>query len=166
MPSLCDLKSAAPEVLQRVLACNQADVAFTSPLDLPDLQGLIDQSLLALAEPASGSFLLALGPQADYASPNYRWFQQRLRNFAYVDRIVVAESQRGQGLARRFYEALEARSRAAGLLQVAAEVNSQPNNPGSHAFHQALGYKALCDRDLSSAGQDGKHVRYYLKMLT
>ncbi len=165
MLDLCDLRQADAPVLQRVLACNQADVAYTSPLALGDLRALIDQSLLALAEPGSGSFLIALAPGADYQSTNYRWFAQHLRAFAYIDRVVVAADQRGQGLARRFYQALEERARAEGLLHLAAEVNSQPDNPGSHAFHTALGFCALHDRDLSDAGQPGKRVRYYTKVL-
>ncbi|MEL6236161.1 MAG: hypothetical protein AAFR46_17330, partial [Pseudomonadota bacterium] len=43
-----------------------------------------------------GGFLIALGPDAAYDSPNYRWFQARGGRFAYVDRVIVApEAGRG-----------------------------------------------------------------------
>lgn len=162
---LVSLKGAAPHLLDKVLARNQEVEAVTSPLDQPALQALIDASFLALADPSSGSFLITMAPDADYQSANYLWVQQRLQRFAYIDRIVVAPQARGQGLARRFYAALEQEALARGLLMLACEVNCKPDNPVSHAFHKALGFTALYDRDMTEAGQAGKWVRYYAKLL-
>jgi predicted GNAT superfamily acetyltransferase len=43
------------------------------------------------------AFLLALDQDADYDSPNFRWFSARYPRFVYVDRIVVASAARGRG---------------------------------------------------------------------
>ncbi len=162
---LVDLRHAQRALLDKVIARNQEVVAVTSPLDRDSLQALIDVAMLALAEPKTGSFLLALGPNAAHEGANYVWLQQRLLRFAYVDRIVVAPEARGQGLARRFYAALEQAARERDLLMMTCEVNCKPDNPVSHAFHKALGFAALYDRDMTEAGQDGKWVRYYAKFL-
>ena len=45
-------------------------------------------------------FLLTLGPDADYASKNYLWFDERFEDYAYVDRIAIAPDLRGQGVGR------------------------------------------------------------------
>ena len=55
--------------------------------------------------------------------------------------VYVAESARRQGLARVLYEQLLARARAAGLLRVYAIITLP--NPGSIAFHEALGFRPL-----------------------
>ncbi len=60
------------------------------------------------------AYLLTFAPGARYASPNFLWFRERFRDFVYVDRIVVAASARGQGLARRLYEDLFAAARVSG----------------------------------------------------
>jgi predicted GNAT superfamily acetyltransferase len=77
---------------------------------------------------------------AQYDSPNFLWFRSRYPRFVYVDRIVVASSARGRGLARRLYDDLFKQAIAAGHDRVVCEVNMQPPNPASDAFHAALGF--------------------------
>lgn len=164
LSGLVDLREADAGLLDKVVARNQQVVDVTSPMDRAALQDLIEVGMLALAEPETGSFLISLGPDARHDGANYTWLQNRLRKFAYVDRVVVAPEARGQGLARRFYAALEQSARAQGLLMLTCEVNCQPDNPASHAFHRALGFSGLYDRDMSPVGQTGKWVRYYAKV--
>ncbi|HEY3677565.1 MAG TPA: GNAT family N-acetyltransferase, partial [Bradyrhizobium sp.] len=94
---------------------------------------------------------------ANYDSPNFLWFRERYTRFVYVDRIVVAASARGRGCARRLYQDLFEQSRRAGHERVVCEVNSDPPNPESDAFHAALGFV-----EVGSASIHGgtKTVRY------
>lgn len=121
---------------------------------VPNVNALGEDALYALAEAAvyarvaaAGDevlgMMLAFGPGADYASPNYRWFDGRYDSYLYVDRIVVAESARGAGIGKRLYEDLTAfaEERAAGHL--ACEVNERPANPGSMRFHLNLGFTTV-----------------------
>ena len=85
-------------------------------------------------------FLLALRPGADYDSENYRWFEGRGADGIYVDRIVVAESARGLGLGATLYSSVFAAAGAEGRAEVTCEVNLEPPNPGSLAFHARLGF--------------------------
>ncbi len=149
--------------LGAVLALNTANAAETSHLDEPALRALIDQAFLSAAitgPDGLAAFLIALDQDASYASPNFRWFEARYPRFVYVDRIVTAPGQRGRGLARALYGALFAKAEAAGHDRVACEVNIVPPNPGSDAFHAALGF-----REVGSAEIHGgtKTVRYLLR---
>jgi predicted GNAT superfamily acetyltransferase len=125
-----------------MLALNQAHVLETSSLDLPGMQALIGQAFhLATCERGGAeAFLLAVDQDADYASINFLWFRARYPRFVYIDRVIVAPSQRQRGWGRRFYDGLFATAAAAGHSVVACEVNAEPPNPASEAFHRALGF--------------------------
>jgi predicted GNAT superfamily acetyltransferase len=149
VPSPPRLRAARPGDLGAVHALNQAAVPHVNSLTPEALAELIGQSRFCRVAEVGGAiaaFLLALGPEADYASPNFLWFRERYPRFAYVDRVVVAEQARGRGLGRLLYEALEtfARRRAPRLT---CEVNLHPPNPGSLAFHRRLGFRQVGIQD-------------------
>jgi predicted GNAT superfamily acetyltransferase len=123
-----------------VLALNNAHAQELSWLDAPSLRALVDQAFSAQVIGAADAFLLALDQTATYDSPNYIWLRARYPRFVYVDRIAVAASARGRGLARKLYEDLFARAKGAGHDLIVCEVNAVPPNPGSDAFHAALGF--------------------------
>ncbi len=83
---------------------------------------------------------MAFDEGADYDSPNYLWFLERHRHFVYVDRIVVNAAMRKRGLAQMLYEDLFRCAADAGHDRIVCEVNSDPPNPASDAFHAALGF--------------------------
>ena len=103
------------------------------------------------------AFLIAFDQDARYDSPNFLWFRDRYPRFVYVDRIVVAAPVRGRGLARNLYRDLFARATAAGHERVVCEVNSNPPNPGSDAFHTALGFAGVGNAAIHGGA---KTVRY------
>jgi hypothetical protein len=97
--------------------------------------------------------MVALGPGTAYASPNYAWVSARFDHFVYVDRIVVAPEARGMGLGRRLYGAVSAAARDAHLGRIVCEVNLMPPNPGSLAFHTALGFREIGRAVLADRGK-------------
>jgi uncharacterized protein len=125
-----------------VLALNAADVAALSPLDDERLTLLRKQAAHALVAEVAGEvvgFVLTFAPDSGYDSDNFAWFGRRYGSgFLYLDRIVVGPAHRRRGIAGRVYDALEDEARAYGRL--VCEVNSQPPNPASLAFHLARGY--------------------------
>ncbi|MEX0922681.1 MAG: GNAT family N-acetyltransferase [Rhodovibrionaceae bacterium] len=159
MTALHDL---AAEHLDAVLALNAAHVAETSELTLGELEYLVATAFSARGTGGGEAFLLTFDETADYASPNYLWFRARYPRFVYVDRVIVAPQARGRGLARRLYEDLFARTGASGRELVACEVNLQPPNPGSDAFHASLGFTEVGRAEIH---QGAKTVRYLVRKL-
>lgn len=108
------------------------------------------------------AFLVAFDQDGAYDSPNFLWFRDRLARFVYVDRIAVDAVHRGRGFARLLYEDLFVRARALGHDTVVCEVNAEPANPASDAFHAALGFTVIGNAALAGRG---KTVRYLRKAL-
>jgi predicted GNAT superfamily acetyltransferase len=141
-----------------ILALNRAHVAETSPLDAAELRSLLAQAFhVGTCDRGREAFLVALDQGASYSSPNFQWFKSRHERFVYIDRIIVAPSQRGRGLARLLYEELIAAAARARHVLIGCEVNVAPPNPASDAFHAALGFSEVGRATLPGAA---KRVRY------
>ncbi len=108
------------------------------------------------------AFLMSFDERADYDSPNFQWFRERYPRFVYVDRVVVDPAARGRGHARRLYAELFDLSRDNGHEVVTAEVNADPPNPASDAFHAAMGFAPIGEAAIDGGA---KVVRYYLRSL-
>ena len=150
------------ESLPAILALNNEHAAELSLLDAGRLAHLLGEAFLARQVGEADSFIIAFDQDADYDSPNFLWFRERYPRFAYVDRIAVSERARGRGLARRLYELLFEEARRAGHKIVTCEVNSDPPNPASDAFHAALGFREVGQAEIYGGKRS---VRYYLREL-
>jgi hypothetical protein len=160
LPAPIDL--AGSPLLGAALALNAAHEAETSPLDRAGLAALVASAFAAtaIADCESGplhGFLIACDETAAYDSPNFLWFAERLPRFVYVDRVIVSTAARGRGVARALYADLIARAQAAGHRQIVCEVNIEPPNPVSDAFHAASGFAEVGQACLAGRG---KVVRY------
>ena len=103
----------------------------------------------------------AFDETADYDSPNYLWFRARYPRFVYVDRIVVAPAARGRGHARRLYGELVARAIEAGQEQIVCEVNLEPPNPASDAFHAALAFHEVGRGAIPGGAKTVRYLRLW-----
>ena len=144
-----------------LLALNNAHAVELSWLEPDRLSHLVDQAFLARRIGEAKALLLAFDQDADYDSPNFLWFRARYPRFVYVDRIVVAAAARGRGHARRLYRDLFEQALSAGHDRVVCEVNSDPPNPASDAFHAELGFKTV---GVGALG-NGKTVSYLARGL-
>jgi hypothetical protein len=140
-----------------LLALNNVHARELSWLDHDRLLHLVGQAFLARRIGSVDAFLLAFDQDADYDSPNFLWFRARYSRFVYVDRVVSAVAARGRGNARALYDHLFETASHVGHRRVVCEVNSNPPNPGSDAFHAALGFAEAGTATL--CGGD-KTVRY------
>ena len=140
------VRPAHPHDLPHLLRLNQRavpNVNSLSPIAFADLLATAEACLVVTgtedgAHPAG--FLLGLGPGLGYASENYRWFDAEYDDFFYIDRVVVAESVRGQGVGSALYGAAALLARGRGSSRLCCEVNLEPPNPGSLRFHERLGF--------------------------
>lgn len=140
-----------------ILQLNQLAETETSPLDLNSLRSLSRKAFhIGLRDQGRSAFLIALSEEADYDNDNFRWFKNHYPAFVYVDRVIVSKTKRGQGLARSLYEELFQVSLASLRHLVVCEVNIDPPNPASDAFHAALQFETIGEAQLRS----GKRVRY------
>jgi len=159
---LLPIEPIAPADEPAVLTLNNLHAAELSWLVPERLSKLLGEAFHTGRIGSVEAFLITFDQDADYDSPNFLWFRQRYRRFVYVDRVAVAAAARGRGHARRLYEELFARAMAAGHTLVTCEVNADPPNPASDAFHAALGFG-----EAGAAAIHGgtKTVRYYVKAL-
>jgi hypothetical protein len=156
------IRDLAPEDLEWVHALNEAHARELAALPADAFAALVAGARHARIVEEAAAFLLAFDRKPAPVSPNFDWFATRYSNFFYIDRVAVGASFRRRGLAMALYEDLFVSARAAGVERVAAEVNADPPNPASHAFHRRLGFQPvgkayLADRD--------KTVTYYLREL-
>lgn len=145
-----------------VLALNNRHAEELSWLEPAELSHLVAGAFHARRIGDLEAFLIAFDQDADYGSPNFLWFKARYPRFAYVDRIVVASEARGRGHARRLYDDLFERAANAGHEIVVCEINSDPPNPGSEAFHAALGFSHVGEARIHGGK---KAVRYFARQL-
>lgn len=144
----------------RVLALNNAHAVETSLLDDAKLARMLDEAFLATCIGDVDAFLIVFDEKAHYDSPNFEWFRARYPAFVYVDRIVTGPEARGKGYARALYRDLFEKAAARGHDRVVCEVNLDPPNPVSDAFHAALGFIDVGRQLLQGSG---KTVRYLSK---
>ena len=146
-----------------MLPLNNAHAKETSALDDASFTALLDMAFYARGvDRGATAFLIALDHNASYGSPNFVWFKAAHASFVYIDRIIVSSSARGRGIARLLYDDLFAAARNAGYDRVVCEVNIDPPNLGSEAFHAAMGFERVGEATI----HDGtKIVRYLEKAL-
>lgn len=144
-----------------ILRNNARFVHWLAPLDGAELIELLGHADYARQVHAGEGALIAYNGHGAYRHKNVDWLSERLENFFYIDRIVIGAAAQGQGAGRLFYADVEAAARRRGHTHIACEVNTRPNNPGSHGFHVALGYVAIGDVDYPN----GRSVRYYVQKL-
>jgi predicted GNAT superfamily acetyltransferase len=137
------IRMATPDDALAILALNLESEHLLSPLSGDRLKHLDRQSSYHRVVELDGqvvAFLLALRENADYDSPNYRWFDEARDEFIYVDRVVVSERHRGKRLASALYDDLFAFARDQGIHEVTCEFNIDPPNAASRAFHVSYGF--------------------------
>lgn len=158
--TLIDRVSAEDEAV--ILALNNEHAAELSWLEPERLSFLLGEAFYARRIGTLDAFIMTFDQDARYDSPNFLWFRERYKRFVYVDRVVVAAEARGRGHARRLYQDLFDHASRAGQTIVTCEVNADPPNPASDAFHAALGFAEVGDAVIHGGK---KAVRYYLREL-
>ena len=163
MPASPLLRPIEPRDVQLVLDLNESNVEMLAPLDaarLAQLQAWAHRADVIDVEGAFAGFVITMGPGTDYDSPNYRWFAALYgSSFHYLDRIVLSDRFRRRGLGSAVYDVGEGDALQAGQLTL--EVNADPPNPASLAFHASRGYQ-----EVGRLGGQGKTVSLMAKRLT
>ena len=150
----------------QVLLLNAGARPHVAPLDdaeLTRLCSLSDAHLVAAAGDVVVGYTLNFADDAAYDGEEFLVFGSLIaRPFVYIDQVVVLSSVRGTGVGRILYTALEHTALIRGAHSLCCEVNTDPPNPGSLAFHHRLGFSAI----KAIATQDGRHVNLLEKRIT
>ena len=147
----------------QMLKLNNAHASETSYLNAQGMSALLDGAFYSRGiDHGATALLIALDQNAPYDNPNFNWFSQHYDSFVYIDRIIVADDARGQGLARGLYEDLFTRARQAGHDRVVCEINLDPPNLASNAFHGTMGFVTVGQAVIRNGI---KKVRYFEKIL-
>ncbi len=131
----------------QILSMNQHFVHWLSPLDLDGLKALLSVSSYTKQVDEASGVLIGYGHDADYDHKNLQWLRPRFDKFFYIDRVIIAAGSQGRGYARQLYADFERTARARGYPRLVCEVNTRPDNPGSHKFHKALGFNPIGEAD-------------------
>jgi predicted GNAT superfamily acetyltransferase len=141
------LRVITPADHPQVLAWNADHVELLAPLDEDRLHALLGWADLGCVIVDTGrdiGFVLTFAGGTAYDSPNYRWFAAHAASrgwdaFYYLDRVVVDPSVRRTGIGTRVYDEIEDRARRLAPV-MCLEVNLDPPNEPSLAFHRRRGY--------------------------
>jgi len=160
-PGFIDLPPEAglPEPL---IALNNHFAAELSLLTAERARHLVRQAFMARAI-GNEALLIAFDQDAPYDNPNFQWFKERFDRFVYIDRVVVSPKRQGWGWAKVLYDSLFARALERGHTNVTCEVNLDPPNLRSEAFHVGLGFERVGQAILPGAG---KTVRYFHRLIS
>ena len=157
-----DLRPLRDTDVADILTLNERNVSHLAPMDearLHVLRETADRFDVLDVEGAFAGFVVTFGPGAPYDSVNYRWFVDRYRRFYYLDRIVLHDGFRRQRLGSFVYDEIETVAAPYGVL--ALEVNVDPPNEPSLAFHAGRGFV-----EVGRQGEDGHMVAMLEKALT
>jgi predicted GNAT superfamily acetyltransferase len=161
------MKSLAPSQIQpahhaTILRNNQEFVHWLSPLDAAGLTTLLGHADYAQQIADGQAAVIGYDGGGAYRHKHVDYLSVRLDRYFYIDRVIIGAAAQGHGLGRALYADLEDYARACGYTHIACEVNTRPDNPGSHAFHRALRFAVFGDADYD----DGLSVRYYVRKLS
>ena len=132
-----------------IIAINQASRPAVAALDRRELSRLLNIGAIVLVadlECCVSGYLIAFTQDAAYDGEEFRYFRQSLkRNFLYVDQAAVDQRFYRRGVGTTLYQALAERMPATGAATLCCEVNIEPPNPVSMAFHRQIGFRVTTE---------------------
>ena len=155
------LEPLAPGDHDDVLGLNDRHVELTAPMDVERLLMLdsVGRVEVFRHDGRFAGFVVTVTSGAAYAGENFGWFGERYDAFTYLDRVIVHEDARRLGLAARVYDEVESRTALTAPV-LALEVNVDPPNEPSLAFHAGRGFETVGEREF-----DGHTVAMMVKRL-
>jgi uncharacterized protein len=132
------LRPAQTDDFERILAINEEGWPGVSPLTPPELAAVSNDSpFFGVAELDRDvvGYVIAYTDANIYDGEEFNWLKRSFAHFLYIDQIAIARPARHAGVGARIYGLLEQYARQQALTSMACEVNLDPPNPVSLAFH-------------------------------
>ena len=142
------IRSLEHDDITEVLRLNAEAVPAVFRLDHSEICRLMGISKLHLAatrlDGTLAGYALAFSKEESYDGEEFLALQLSIsESFIYIDQITIEEQSRGTGIGRMLYAELALRARKLGTFIMCCEVNTQPPNPSSLAFHQRMGFSIV-----------------------
>ncbi|MEM8621328.1 MAG: GNAT family N-acetyltransferase [Actinomycetota bacterium] len=145
------LRTITRDDIDALHAINQANTPEVGSVTVERLAWLVDQSAIALTatiDQEIAGFCLVIAPGSNYESVNYRWFAEHHPEAMYLDRVAVDERYWRRGVGNALYDEVEAQvAQRPGSHELALEINVEPPNPRSLAFHDQRGFAEVGRQD-------------------
>jgi predicted GNAT superfamily acetyltransferase len=143
------LRPIQPDEHAAVVALNDRYVELTAPMDealLAEFVAAAEHADVIDVDGQLAGFVLTFAAGAAYDGTHFGWFADRYDDYCYLDRIVIHEDFQRRGLGTFAYDELET---TCGKPVFALEVNIDPPNEPSLAFHRARGFTEVGQSDAS-----------------
>ncbi|NQY54934.1 MAG: GNAT family N-acetyltransferase [Ilumatobacteraceae bacterium] len=145
------LRTITRDDIDTIHAINQANTPEVGNVTVERLTWLVDQSAIALAaiiDQEVAGFCLVIAPGSSYGSVNYQWFATHYPEAMYLDRVAVDERYWRRGVGNALYDEVEGHiAQRPGSHELALEINVDPPNPRSLAFHDQRGFAEVGRQD-------------------
>ncbi len=132
-----------------VVALNDRHVDLTAPMDqarLVELAGAAGRADVIDVDGQFAGFVITFPVGAAYDGTHFTWFAERYDDYCYLDRIVIHEDYWRRGLGTFVYDEIEG---SCGRPILALEVNIDPPNEPSLAFHRLRGFTEVGQTEAS-----------------
>ena len=151
---------------EEVLRINSESRPGVASLDTAEIERLIaiPNEHLVIDGPERGllGYLLAFRNDASYDGEEFVSFTEMdLEAFIYIDQVAVDAGFRQAGLASTLYGVLEERAKDSFASYLCCEINLNPPNPTSLAFHRNKGFNQTGNLNT----KDGRTVALMTKRL-
>lgn len=143
---MIEFRDITPEDYVWILSLNERcmpEVSAIDKLSLAHLMSIAEAGYLATKDDKPVGMIIVLQAGTGYDSENYRWFETHSEKFLYIDRIMISDEVRGQGVGDALYQNVTHLAVKLGMVRLVCEVNEDPPNPRSMNFHTRIGFQKI-----------------------
>lgn len=152
MQSTC--RGAVSDNFDAIVAINREPVPGVAELERAYFTLLVDvceHFRVIEVDGETAGYIFAMNQDAAYTGEEFQWFCRHLSEmFLYIDQVAIGKSWRGMRLGTALYEDLEEHAARSCVNILACEVNYDPPNKESQAFHRRFGFREVSRMDTRS----------------
>jgi predicted GNAT superfamily acetyltransferase len=138
------LKNVDREDIETVVRINKAGQPGVCALSSSEITQHHEHATLfcvLMNEGQPAGYVIAYGSDKSYSGEEFNWFVKNVGDsFLYIDQIAIDANHRASGLGSHLYAELKSYAYKNQYPYLVCEVNLEPPNPVSMAFHQKNGF--------------------------
>lgn len=127
-----------------IISINKNSIPEVSEIDKDYFDHMLNESSYFFAAELQGSlvgYICAFSSDDHYDASEFKWFQELHKsNFLYIDQVGISPQYRRAGVGKFMYQNLEELALRGRYKNLSCEVNIEPLNIVSKAFHEKLGF--------------------------